>query len=476
MSRADQLTIDAGVPGAELMKNAGLAVTREITRRFTPRQVLILCGPGNNGGDGFVIALALLNAGWPVRVALWGGRASLKGDALFYAQHWQDPLLACDESLPGEAALVVDALFGSGLNRELDPVLKSLLAKIAESKVPLVAVDVPSGILGDNGESLGAVPARCTVTFARKKLGHLLLPGRDLCGEIIVADIGISDTTIAALDVRTNENEPAIWFKSLPTLDRASNKYTRGHVLLSGGYPMTGAARMAARAAMRSGAGLATIAVSTDAFPIYAAALESIMVQPLAEEADFPRLLQDARFSACLIGPGAGKGDTTRNRVHEILKSSRPTVLDADAISVFADDPQALFQAVEGPCVLTPHEGEFKRLFTLKGSKLERARQAAVQSGCIVILKGADTIIAAPDGRARINSNAPPSLATAGSGDILAGLVLGLLGQRVEAFDAASAAVWIHGAAAAIFGPGLIAEDLPDLIPRVLVQLHGDFA
>jgi NAD(P)H-hydrate epimerase len=476
MSRADQLTIDAGLPGTKLMENAGLAVTREITRRFTPRPVLILCGPGNNGGDGFVIALALKNAGWPVRVALWGERAALKGDALFHAEHWQDPLLACDAGLPGEAALVVDALFGSGLNRELDPVLKSLLAKIAESKVPLVAVDVPSGLLGDSGQSLGAVPARCTVTFARKKLGHLLLPGRDLCGEIIVADIGISDTTIAALGVLANENEPALWFKSLPALGRASNKYTRGHVLLSGGYPMTGATRMAARAAMRSGAGLATIAVPAIAFPIYASALESIMVQPLTEAADFPQLLRDARYTACLIGPGAGKGDATRNRVLEILKSARPAVLDADAISEFADDPQALFRAVKDRCVLTPHEGEFKRLFTLEGSKLERARKAAAQSGCIIVLKGADTVIAAPDGRARINSNAPPSLATAGSGDVLAGLVLGLLGQGVEAFDAASAAVWIHGAAAAIFGPGLIAEDLPDLIPRVLRQLHGDFA
>jgi hydroxyethylthiazole kinase-like uncharacterized protein yjeF len=476
MARADRLTMDAGTPGHALMKNAGLAVAREITRRFTPRPTLILCGPGNNGGDGFVVAAALKDAGWPVQAALWGQRAALKGDALLHAERWQHSVLACDDALPGQAALVVDALFGSGLNRELPSELKSLLARVAEKKIPVVAVDVPSGVLGDSGESLGAVNARCTVTFARKKLGHLLLPGRDLCGETVTADIGISDTTIAALNVLTHENEPSLWYTSLPHLGRAANKYTRGHVLLNGGYPMTGAARMAARAAARSGAGLATILVPERAFPIYAAALESIMVHPSTEESDFSSLLQDERYTACLIGPGAGKNDTTRNRALQILASRRPVVLDADAISVFAADPNSLFRAVRGVCVLTPHEGEFKRIFTLQGSKLDRARAAAAQSGCIVILKGADTVIAAPDGRARINSNAPASLATAGSGDVLAGLVLGLLGQGIDAFDAASGAVWIHGAAATLFGPGLIAEDLPDLIPRVLAQLQRDFA
>lgn len=476
MSQADRLAMEAGTPGSQLMENAGLAVVREITRRFTPRPTLVLCGPGNNGGDGFVVAVALKRAGWAVRVALFGERSSLKGDALFHAQRWQGPLLACDEHLLDDAALVVDALFGSGLNRDIPASLVSLLAKIAAQRTPVVAIDIPSGVLGDSGASLGAIPARCTVTFARKKLAHLLLPGRNLCGDTVVADIGISDATIATLGSVVHENDPSLWYTSLPQLAPHANKYTRGHVLASGGYPMTGAIRMAARSAARIGAGLVTVAVAERAFPIYAAALESIMVQPLQDEADFAPLLQDARYSACLIGPGAGRSAATQDRVLRILASARAAVLDADALSVFAADPGALFGAVKGRCVLTPHEGEFKRLFDVEGDKLTRARAAAARSGCVVLLKGADTVIAAPDGRARVNSNAPPTLATAGSGDVLAGLVVGLLGQGVDAFDAASAAAWIHGAAAAIFGPGLIAEDLPDLVPRVLTQLQRDFA
>jgi hydroxyethylthiazole kinase-like uncharacterized protein yjeF len=309
------------------------------------------------------------------------------------------------------------------------------------------------------------------VTFARKKPAHVLLPGRDLCGEIELADIGIDDAVIDALKIQTFENSPSLWRAQLPSAQSAGNKYSRGHALLYGGYPMTGAARMAARAAARVGCGLTTLAVPQIAFPIYAAALTSIMVQALQQPGDLDTLLQDRRYSAFSIGPGAGVNAITHQHALQMLKTSKPVLLDADAISVFAPNPSQLFGAIHGPVVMTPHEGEFKRIFQLSGDKLHRAHEAAPLSGAVIVLKGADTVIAAPDGRAAINSNAPPTLATAGSGDVLGGLILGLLAQGLEPFLAAAAGVWMHGDAAAAFGPGLLAEDLPDLMPGVLRRL-----
>jgi NAD(P)H-hydrate epimerase len=292
-----------------------------------------------------------------------------------------------------------------------------------------------------------------------------------LCGEVVVADIGIADSVLVSISPNTFENDPCLWLAELPRPHSGGNKYTRGHALISGGYPVTGAARMAARAAARAGAGLTTIAVSALALPVYAAALTSIMVQPLAVPEDFECLLEDSHYKAFLIGPGAGAGEETRARVLAMLATGRPTVLDADALTTFADDPITLDQAIAGPCVLTPHDGEFQRLFNPSGDKLTRTRAAARRSGAIIILKGSDTVITAPDGRAIINGNAPPTLATGGSGDVLGGIVLGLLAQGMEPFLAAAAAVWLHGAAAE-FGPGLIAEDLPDLLPVVFRRLY----
>ena len=343
----------------------------------------------------------------------------------------------------------------------------------ARKKLPIVAIDVPSGLMGDSGEALGAVACVLTVTFFRKKPGHLLLPGRLLCGEVVVADIGTPNSVLEQIAPDTFENDPMLWISSLPRPTEGGNKYTRGHALISGGYPMTGAARMAARAAARAGAGLTTIAVAPIALPVYAATLTSIMVQPLAVPEDFACLLDDQRTSAFLIGPGAGTGEETRTRVLAMLATGRPTLLDADALTAFADDPSTLEKAITGPCVLTPHDGEFRRLFDPSGDKLVRTRAAARRSGVVIVLKGSDSVITAPDGRAVINSNAPPTLATAGSGDVLSGILLGLLAQGMEPFLAAAAAVWLHGAAAAEFGPGLIAEDLPDLLPGVFRRLYG---
>ena len=461
----------AGTPGALLMQRAGEGVAREVVHRWTPRPVTILCGPGNNGGDGFVVASALAEGRWPVRVALLGDIEALRGDARLHAQRWPGSVESLSPLSIDDAELVIDAVFGAGLNRRLDSRVVDTLSSATRRRVPILAVDIPSGVTGDGGEDWGAAAAVCTVTFMRKKPGHLLLPGRDLCGEVVVADIGIPHAVISSLPTDTWENAPALWRDKLPQLQAAANKYSRGHALLYGGYPMTGAARMAARAAARMGAGLTTIAVPQEAFAIYASALTSIMVHPLMKEHDVAHLLQDTRYTGFLIGPGAGVNDATRTRALAMLATGQPTVIDADAISVFASRADELFQAIRGPCVITPHEGEFKRLFETSGDKLSRARLAARSSGAVVVLKGADTVIAAPDGRGIINSNAPATLATAGSGDVLGGLILGLLTQGMDAFPAAAAAVWVHGAAAADFGPGLLAEDLPDLAPSVLRRL-----
>ncbi len=473
MDQADSLTVAAGASIAELMENAGHAVAREIETRWSIRPVTVLCGPGNNGGDGFVAARRLAEAGWPVRVALLGAREHLKGAACRNAERWQGPIEPVSPDAVAGAALVIDALFGSGLTRPLEGIVERTLSVAGHGGTPIIAVDVPSGLMGDTGEAMGAVAAVLTVTFLRKKPGHLLMPGRLLCGEVVVADIGTPTVVLDDVCPDLFENDPALWLSALPRLAPDGSKYTRGHALIVGGYPMTGAARMAARAAARMGAGLTTIAVPDVALPIYAAALTSIMVHPLAAPGDFDTMLEDHRLSAFLIGPGATATEETRQRVFALLRTSRPTVIDAGALTAFAHDPASLEAAIFGPCVLTPHEGEFHRLFDATGDKLSRARAAARLCGAIIVLKGADTVIAAPDGRAVINTDAPPTLATAGSGDVLAGMVLGLLAQGMEPFLAAAAAVWLHGAAATAFGPCLLAEDLSDQFPALFRSLQN---
>jgi NAD(P)H-hydrate epimerase len=473
MGEADRLTITGGTPAIQLMENAGGAVAGEIVRRWSPRPVTVLCGPGNNGGDGFVAARRLAEAGWPVRIALLGRRDHLAGEAGYHAALWQGDVEPMTPAALERAQLVIDAVFGAGLSRPLQGPARDTLAAAAERKLTLVAVDVPSGLMGDTGEVFGAVAAVLTVTCFRKKPGHLILPGRSLCGEVVVADIGTPIAVLEQVVPNTFENGPGLWLSDLPRAQDAGNKYTRGHALISGGYPMTGAARMAARAAGRVGAGLTTIAVPEIALAVYATSLTSIMVYPIAKAGDFDRLLEDRRLSAFLIGPGAGATAETRARTLALLATGRPTVLDADAITGFHDDPASLDRAIIGPCVMTPHDGEFARVFDPRGDKLTRTRAAAHRSGAVIVLKGNDTVIAGPDGRAIINANAPPTLATAGAGDVLSGIVLGLLAQGMDPFVAAAAAVWLHGAAAAEFGPGLMAEDLPDLLPAVLRQLFG---
>jgi ADP-dependent NAD(P)H-hydrate dehydratase / NAD(P)H-hydrate epimerase len=480
MTEADRLTVLSGISAFDLMDNAGRAVTQAITARYTPRSVVVLCGPGNNGGDGYVVARYLSQAGWTVRVARLGAAAQGSGEAAQHAALWHGDVMALSPDALAGAALVVDALFGAGLSRALDGEAALTLQTAAAQKLPIVAIDVPSGVMGDSGMNAGGVQAALTITFFRKKPGHALQPGKALCGELVVADIGTPESVWDHITPQCFENDPRLWVNALPALHPEAHKYTRGHALVVGGYPTTGAARLAARAAARVGAGLTTVAVPEVAFPIYASALTSVMVSPLSVHSafdDLARLLSDVRFKALLTGPGAGVNANTREQVLALLATGRPTVLDADALTAFQDAPSDLFSAVRGPCVLTPHEGEFARIFRSQtgANKINRALAAAQLSGAVIVLKGSDTVIASPDRQSAmqtiVNTNAPPTLATAGSGDVLAGVITGLLAQGMPPFLAAAAAVWMHGAAASAFGPGLIAEDLPELLPEVLSGL-----
>ena len=476
MTAVDRASIAAGVPENTLMENAGRAVADAIRRRWPrPRPVAVLCGPGNNGGDGFVAARFLAAGGWNVRLGLLGERDRLKGAAAYHAALWQGTTEPASPALLKGAELIVDALFGAGLTRAIVGDAKKLIAAMTESGLPIAAVDVPSGLDGATGEVRGAAArANLTVTFFRKKPGHLLLPGRELCGDIVCAGIGMPPGVMDA--PHTFENGPALWLDDFRWPRLGDHKYSRGHVLVAGGARMTGAARLGARAAARIGAGLVTLAAPKAAWPVYAASLTGTIVVPDT----FAKLLKDERRNAMLIGPGAGITDTTRAQVRAALATKRAVVLDADALTVFAGKTKTLSSAIKGPTVLTPHEGEFARLFKLDGDKLTRARAAAKQSGATILLKGSDTVVASPDGSASINANAPPDLATAGSGDVLAGIIVGLLAQGMGAFRAANAAVWLHGEAAREFGPGLIAEDIIETLPTALSRLktlaHARFA
>lgn len=472
MYAADKAAIAGGIAGETLMEAAGRAVADAVRALGAPRAVAVLCGPGNNGGDGFVAARYLKQAGWPVRLALLGDRAALQGDAKLNAERWDGGVEPLSPDALDGADVVVDALFGAGLARPIDGVARDTIAAIGERVC--IAVDVPSGVHGDTGTILGIAPtARTTVTFFRRKPGHVLLPGRLRCGEVRVIDIGIPDTVLDGIAPRQAANGRELWAAAFPWPRLDQHKYTRGHAVISGGPQMTGAARLAARAAMRAGAGMVSLAAPVDNTVVYKVALEGVIVRSVRDTSAYAEIIDDPRVSACLVGPGNGISPVTREQALAALRTGKPVVLDADALTVFEETHELLFSTISGPCLMTPHEGEFRRLFPMGGSKIASARDAARTAGAVVLLKGADTVIAAPDGRAVVNENAPAELATAGAGDVLAGLAVGLAAQGMDMFDAACAAAWLHGAAAQAFGPGLIAEDLPDLLPTVLRALRS---
>ncbi len=482
MYRADAAAAEAGVPGLELMETAGAAVAEAVADLSPDGRVVVLCGPGNNGGDGFVAARLLAAQGREVRLALLGDVAKLRGDAAAEAALWKGGIEAMSPGVLDGAWVVIDAMFGAGLARPLDGIALDVVNCLNASDLPCVAVDVPSGVNGDTGQVAGSAPrANVTVTFYRRKPGHLLYPGRGLCGRVRVADIGTPERVLESISPAQWENSPVLWRAAFPRPDPQGHKYARGHALVSGGRELTGAARLAAHAALRAGAGLVSIAAHRDALDVYRAGRPALMVREVTDALAFGDALADPRMRACLVGPGNGVTEETASRALAGIASGGGCVIDADAITVFAGDPDRLFAAIAAgkrDVVLTPHDGEFARLFSThtdaeRDGKLEAARTAALVSGAVVVFKGADTVVAAPDGRAAIGSNAPPELATAGSGDVLAGFITGLLAQGMSCFDAAAAGVWLHGAAAAHFGPGLIAEDIADALPPVLRDLRG---
>jgi hydroxyethylthiazole kinase-like uncharacterized protein yjeF len=477
MGAADAAAIEAGTPGLVLMERAGLAVADAITGRFTPRATTVLAGPGNNGGDGYVVARLLRERGWPVRVeALSPARSA---DAQAAAAAWAGPIEAFSAKAPPPGAqgagLVVDALFGAGLDRALTGEASRLALALDRAGTPTVAVDVPSGLRGDTGQPLGGIcfHAQLTVTFHRRKPAHVLQPGRALCGEVVVGDIGLG---AGSEGVTLFENTPELWRARFPWPAVTAHKHTRGRlVVVSGEAWSTGAARLAARAGLRVGAGLVTLLSPPEALMVNAAHLEAVMLRPVDTDEDMEAAGSDA--DCAVIGPAAGVTDVTLSNVLALARTGAALVLDADALSVFRDDPAELFSILDRDDVLTPHPGEFERVFPgLLKSEPERisaARAAAARAQAVVLLKGPDTVVAAPDGRAAVNLNGVPWLATAGSGDVLAGLIGGLIAQGMESFEAACAGAWIHAAAGESFGPGLISEDLPGLVPMVLKQLRA---
>jgi len=487
MAEADRLTIASGVAGIQLMENAGRAVADTVAARHRlGTRIAIIAGPGNNGGDGFVAARLLAERGYVVRVLTLTGRERLTGDAAQAARAFAgatEP--ASTESLMG-ADVVVDALFGAGLVRPIEGIAAALIEAMNNNEAATVAVDLPSGINGSTGTVMGtAVKAAETVTFFRRKPAHLLLPGRLHCGKVRVADIGIPAEVLDHIKPRTFVNSPVLWGRWFPIPQIAAHKYARGHaVVVSGPLWRTGAARLAARAALRAGAGLVTLASPREALVVNAVASLAVMVHPIDGPGELAGLLSDRRFNALAIGPGGGVGAPMRELVAAALNGERAVVLDADALTSFADEPALLWSRIAtrsdaAVTVLTPHQGEFARLFAAEPfrdapSKLHAARMAARHSHAVVVLKGADTVIAAPDGRAAISDNAPPWLATAGSGDVLTGLVTGLLAQGMAGFEGACAAVWLHGEAATRVGPGLISEDLSEVLPAIYAQLITD--
>lgn len=487
MARADQLTIAAGTPGIVLMEHAGQAIVECVVAVCTPQTpVLVFAGPGNNGGDGFVAARLLHQRGISVTLGLLGDQDKLSGDAARAAKIWHEEThgkiqSASQLKIPKEC-FIIDALFGAGLQRPLTGTAAEIVTRINNANVPVIAVDLPSGVNGHTGAIEGiAINATHTVTFFRAKPGHYLLPGRLNCGTLHIAQIGIEAQVLSEITPNLWQNSPDMWAKKWPVPSAAAHKFARGHTLaLSGPSRQTGAARMAAMAALRAGSGLVSLASPGSAMMVNANHLTTIMLNRIDTADELAQLLADPRYNSAIIGPGCGVGATTREMVLVALDAGCAVTLDADALTSFADDRDQLAKAIadqpDREVVLTPHGGEFARLFPdiTTNDKVDMARTAAAKTGATIVLKGADTVIAAPDGRAAINTNAPPWLATAGSGDILAGFIAGLQAQSMPGFEAAAMGVWLHGAAGNAAGIGLIATDLPMQLPTVFSTLLLD--
>lgn len=474
----EQRAVEAGVSLSELMSRAGHACADILHAEFPGGRVVVLAGPGNNGGDAFVAARRLVDLGRAV--ALYelapGGPRSAEGAAA--AKHWTGGHSPLEDMRLAENDVVLDGLFGAGLSRPLAGEAAFAVEQVNASGVKVVAIDVPSGVAGDGGEVAGpAIRADVTVTFGARKPAHVLQPAASLCGEMLVTEIGFGKFIAEIGGGRLMENAPTLWSDKLLWPGNDAHKHRRGRLaVVTGDAAHTGAARLAARAGLRIGAGLATLLCPPDALVVAAKSVEAVMTEAFESPERLVALTENS--TAVVIGPAAGVTDATRANVEALARAGRRLVLDADAITVFAGRADALRSALSAPTVLTPHTGEFERLFPgmLTGSKnkIEAARSAAAQTGAVVLVKGADTVIAAPDGRAAVNTHATPFLATAGSGDVLAGVIGGLMAQGLQPFDAARAGAWMHGDAGKRVGPGLTAEDLDAALRGTLGALYEE--
>lgn len=480
--QADALCASRGISVETLMENAGAAIADILQERFAPGRITVLCGPGNNGGDGLVAARLLHTRGWEVQLCEIGTEAATplqKAMKQAYVNAGGRMVPLNDEAL-NASGLILDALLGTGLTRALEGPMLQAVQRMNQARVPVIAVDIPTGLNADSGAVMGeAARAFLTISFGHAKPGHFLLPGKDYCGRVEVADIGIPDEIMPQIAPELWLNHPSLWQHEWNAAATQDHKYSRGQCLIRGGpLHRTGAAKLAAIAAARAGCGLTKVACDTPSLPVYAATFLSVMTEPVATVAQFHALCANDKLNAILVGPGNGLDDGTRGCVLAALESGKNCVLDADALTAFAHDAKALLSATHHNTILTPHEGEFARLFpdiaASNETKPQRAVQAASRAGCIIVLKGSDTVIAAPDGRCVINANAPPTLATAGTGDVLAGIITGLLAQSVPPFYAACAGVWLHGAAATHIGTGLMAEDLLTMIPHTIQTLSQE--
>jgi hydroxyethylthiazole kinase-like uncharacterized protein yjeF len=479
MAEAEQAAIKGKVTGFVLMQRAGKAVVEEILSRYSKQPVFVLCGSGKNGGDGFVIASLLKKKNWPVTLACAVDSHDLQGDASRAAELWTGDVIAFDDVVMPESGLIVDAIFGSGLSRPIIGKTYDILMSLRESSCPVIAVDVPSGVYCDGGECEECTPqADLTVTFFRKKPAHVLLPAREACGDIVVADIGLTEDSLENIGPFMLENAPDLsWGQAEFQKPLQAHKYHHGHCVVLGGRVMTGAASLAAMSALRMGAGLVTIVTPADTTPLYQLQNPSLMVEPLTELVRFKDHIKDTRRNGVVIGCGLGQDNPAilKKIIFDVVQSSpqKICVLDADALTVFAEDSRPLLSALHGQCVLTPHEGEFEKLFPdIRGSKIERAYTAAKRTKSIVVLKGADTVIAAPDDRLVINVAQTGWLATAGSGDVLAGMIAGLAVRGVtDLFDSVCAAVWMHAKAGDSLGAGMISSDIPSKIPAIWQEI-----
>lgn len=477
MAQADSLTIESGIDGYDLMTAAGQHVANFVHDHYPDHDVLVMCGPGNNGGDGFVAARFLQECGHDIRLHSLVPARKFTGDAKKAVKDWNGDISDM-KTLPDidpDKTIILDAVFGTGLSKPLEEPVISFFKAVRDSGLPVIAVDIPSGVNGNDGSAdPHSLKAAHTLTFFRKKLGHVLMPGMGHCGNIHVLDIGIEDSITEKTGFVCYENDPALWQDKVPKPDQKGHKYSRGHVVMLGGARMTGAIRMASMAAMRSGAGLCTVVADESAGDVYRKDAPHIMFEPLQSLPEFFEHCRDERRNAALIGPGAGLDDpeSLKDAVLKLLQSGKKLVLDADALSVFEDGPDRLLKALHEDCVLTPHEGEFKRLFPgVTGNKLEKTQHAAALCEAVILFKGPDTVIAQQGKTPIINTHATPWLATAGAGDVLAGMIGGFMGQGADVFDAACMASWIHGEAALEFGPGLTAPDIIDGIPAILKKL-----